>query len=63
MCIVFESTLSDDKRHEFSRHYEKHQVGIEEKHKLVPGSELLKKYVVKKKRGKISLLGEVVKVW
>ena len=50
MCIVFESTLSDNKRHDFSGHYEKHQVEIEEKLNFVPGSELQKKHVVKKKR-------------
>ena len=68
MCIVFESTLSDSTRHDISGHHKKHQVEIEEKQKLVPGSESLTKYVIKKKKriyeiGKISLLGEVVKVW
>ena len=43
MCIVFESTLSDNTRHYFSGHYLKHQVEIE----LVPDSELRKKYVIK----------------
>ena len=37
MCIVSESTLSDNTSHDFSGHYENHQVEIEEKHKLVPG--------------------------
>ena len=50
MCIVFESTLSDNTRHDFSGHYKKHQVKIEEKRKLVAGSELQKTYVAKKKR-------------
>ena len=63
MCIVFESTLSDNTRHDFSGHNKKHQVEIEEKLKLVPGSELRKKFVVKKKIDKISFLREVVKVW
>ena len=60
MCIVFENIISDNTRHDFSRHYEKHQVEIEEKQKLVPGSDLQKKYVVKKKRSKIFFLREVV---
>ena len=47
MCIVFESNLSDSTKHDFSEHHMKHQVEIEEK-KLLPGSELLKKYVVEK---------------
>ena len=51
MCIVLKSTLSGNTRHILSGHYENHQVEIEEKHKLVPGSELRKKNVVKKKRG------------
>ena len=38
MCIVFESTLSDNTRHDLSEHYENNQVEIEEKQKLVPGS-------------------------
>ena len=49
MCIVCESTLSDYRRYDLSRHYKKHQAEIEEKQKLVPGSELRKDYVVKKK--------------
>ena len=61
MCIVFESTLSDNTRFDFSGHHKKHQVELEEKQKLVPGSELRKTYAVKKnrgyKRGKIHLFG------
>ena len=49
MCIVCESTLSDYRRYGLSRHYKKHQAEIEEKQQLVPGSELRKAYVVKKK--------------
>ncbi|XP_068201631.1 zinc finger MYM-type protein 6-like [Palaemon carinicauda] len=49
MCIVCESTLSDNRRHDLSRHYKKHQLQIEERQKLVPGSVLRKEYVVKKK--------------
>ncbi|XP_076346237.1 general transcription factor II-I repeat domain-containing protein 2A-like isoform X1 [Tachypleus tridentatus] len=49
MCIVCESTLSENRRHDLSRHYKKHQVEVEEKQKLMPGSELRKEYVVKKK--------------
>ncbi|XP_076311275.1 SCAN domain-containing protein 3-like [Tachypleus tridentatus] len=49
MCIVCESTLSDNRRHDLSRHYKKHQVEVKEKQKLMPGSELHKEYVVKKK--------------
>ena len=48
MCNLFESTLSDNTRHDLSGHNKKRQVEIEEQ-KLVPGSELQKKYVVKKK--------------
>ena len=67
-CALFFKALSDNTRNDFSGHYKKHQVDTEEKQKLVPGSEMRRKYVVKKKRGykkrgKISLLGEVVKVW
>ena len=51
MSIDFQSILSDNTRHNFSGSYEKHQVEIELKQKLVNGCELLKKYVVKKKRG------------
>ena len=49
MCIVCESTLSDYRSYDLSRHYKKHQAEIEEKQKLVSGSELRKDYVVKKK--------------
>ena len=49
MCIVCESTLSDYRRYDLSRHYKKHQAEIEEKQKLMPRSELWKDYVVKKK--------------
>ena len=49
MCIVCESTLLDCRRHDLSRHYKKRQAEIEEKQKLVPGSDLRKDYVVKKK--------------
>ena len=52
VCIIFESTLSDNTRHDLSGHYKKHQVEIEEKQKLVHGSELRKTYVVKKKEAK-----------
>ena len=51
MCIVFESTLTDNAGHDLSRHHKKHHVEIEYKHKLVPGSELRINYVVKKKSG------------
>ena len=43
MCIVFESTLSDNTRHDFSGHYKRHQVEIKEKLKFLPGSEFEKK--------------------
>ena len=36
---------------DLSRHYKKHQAEIEEKQKLVPGSEIRKEHVVKKKEG------------
>jgi len=49
MCIVCESILSDYRSYDPSRHYKKHQAEIEEKQKLVLGSELPKEYVVKKK--------------
>jgi len=51
MCIVCESTCSDYRSYDNSRHYtcKKHQAEIEEKQKLVPGSELRKKHAVKKK--------------
>ena len=49
MCTVCESTLSDYRSYDLSRHYRKHQAEIEEKQKLVPCSELRKDYVIKKK--------------
>ena len=48
MCIVCKSALSHYKSCDLSRHYKKRQAKIE-KRKLVPGSELRKHYVVKKK--------------
>ena len=39
MCIVFESILSDNTTHDISGHHKKHQVEIEEKHKLLPDSQ------------------------
>ena len=49
LCIVCENTLSDNRRHDLNRHYKKHQAEVEEKLKLVHGSELRKEYVIKKK--------------
>ena len=49
MCIVCESTLSDYRSCDLSRHFKKHQAEIEEKQKLVPRSELRKDYVANKK--------------
>jgi len=46
MCIVCEGILSDYRSYDLSRHYKKHEAEIEDK---VPGSELRKEYVVKKK--------------
>ena len=50
MCVVCKSTLSDYRNYDLNRHYKKHQAEIEEKQKLVLGSELRKDYVVKKKK-------------
>ncbi|XP_068229613.1 SCAN domain-containing protein 3-like [Palaemon carinicauda] len=61
MCIVCESTLSDNRRHDLGRHYKKHQVETEEKQKLVPGSVLRKEYVVKKKEDMTKRLNLLVK--
>ena len=49
MCIVCETTFSDNRRNDLSRHYKKHQDEIEGKLKLLPCSDLRKKYVAKKK--------------
>ena len=49
MCIVCETKFSDNRRNDLSRHYKKHQAEIEGKLKLLPGSDLRKEYVAKKK--------------
>ena len=48
--VHYVSTLSNNRRRDISRHYEKHQGEIEEKQKLVPCSELRIEFLVKKKR-------------
>ena len=62
MCIVFGRTLSDDTRHDLSGHCKKHQVEIQEKHKSLPGSELRKRYVVKKKGNKAWATANMLKL-
>ena len=64
MCVVCESTLSDYRSYDLSRHYKKHQAEIEEKQKLVSGSELRKYCALRKRklqpRGKICSQRRVV---
>lgn len=66
-CVLFVKTLSRIIEDMILIHYKKHQAEVEEKLKLVLGSELRKEYVIKKrmkfKGDKIYLLKEVVKVW
>ena len=51
LCIVCESTLSQNRRHDLNRHYKtQHQSEIEGKLKLMVGSELRKEYLIKKKQ-------------
>ena len=49
MCIVCETTFSDNRRNDLSRHFKKHQAEIKGKEKLLPSSDLRKEYVAKKK--------------
>ena len=49
MCIVCETTFSDNRRNDLSGHYKKLQAEIERKLKLLPGSDLRKEYLAKKK--------------
>ncbi len=52
LCLVCESILSDNRRHDLNRHHKNHQAEIEGKLKLLIGSKLRKEYLFKK-RGEI----------
>ena len=48
MCIVCETTFSNNRRSDLCRHYKKYQAEIEGKPKLLLESDLRKEYVSKK---------------
>ena len=64
LCIVCETTLSYNKKHDLDRHYKtQHQTTIEDEKKLRLGSELHKKYVTKKKeeiRRRQKIFGQII---
>ena len=64
LCIVCETTLSYNKKHDLNRHYKtQHQTTIEDEKKLRLGSELRKEYVTKKKeeiRRRQKIFGQII---
>ena len=64
LCIVCETTLSYNKKHDLNRRYKtQHQTTIEDEKKLRPGSELRKEYVTKKKeeiRRRQKIFGQII---